>query len=240
MRLTMRQKGFLSKLLDLYADAREPVHYSRVAETLGVSAATAYDMMRVLERKGMVCSEYVVPDRPPGPGRANILFAPTPLAHELVARLAVEAGRDEEWEEVKARVLMALRSGGPPGYEDLLGEILARMPETRSPLAYAAEVLTALLLSLREAKHKFGPRSPLGILLDNTAGKMGMSMLAGLAFGLSAADRVNDRAHARLRANLPDHIRRYEAAVQELDGARAQALREFVGDMVATLRAGGH
>jgi len=235
MGLTMRQKAFLSKLLDLYAEAREPLHYSRLAETLGVSAPTAYDMLRVLERKGMVRSEYVVPDRPPGPGRANVLFAPTALADELFARLSVDAGRDEEWEEVKARVLSALKAGRAADYDDLLRDLLALMPRTRSPLAYAAEVITALLLTLREAKYKFGPRSPLGLLLDNTASKLGMSMLAGLAFGLSATQRVNER----LWANLPEHIRRYEAAVQELSAERAQSLRDFVGEMVAALRAEG-
>ena len=236
MGLTMRQKAFLSRLLDLYAEAREPLHYSRMAETLGVSPATAYDMLKLLERKGMVRSEYVVPDRPPGPGRASILFVPTPLAHELVARLAAETTRDEEWEEVKARLLSAVRSGKAADHDELLRDLLALMPRTSSPLAYAAEVITALLLTLRQAKQKLGPRTPLGMLLDNTAGKLGMSMLAGLAFGLSATHRVNER----LLANLPEHVRRYEAAVQELSAEAAQSLRDFVGEMIAALQTEEH
>lgn len=233
MDLTTRQKAFLNKLLDLYAQAREALHYSRVAETLGVSPATAYDMLKVLERKGMVRSEYAIAERPPGPGRANVLFAPTPLAHEMFDRLAADAGHDEEWEQVKARVLSALRSGATVDYDDLARDILALLPKTRSPLAYAAEVITVLLLNLHEAKCKFGPRSPLGLLLDNTAGKLGMSMLAGLAFGLSATHR----ARQRLWNDLPGQIRRYEAAVQELSVERTQALREFVGEVVSALHA---
>ena len=54
MELTFRQKTFLSKLLDLYHEMREPVHYSLVAERLGLSSSTAYDMLRLLEQKGMV------------------------------------------------------------------------------------------------------------------------------------------------------------------------------------------
>ncbi len=233
MELTARQKAFLGRLLDLSGEARGPLHYSRVAETLGVSAATAYDMLRVLERKGMVRSEYVVPDRPPGPGRASVLFAPTPLADELFARPGADAALDEEWEAVRARVLTALRSGEAAIRNDLLRDIVALVPNTRSPLAYAGEVITVLLLNLHEAKHKFGPRSPLGMLLENTAGKLGMSMLAGLAFGLSATHRARER----LWVDLPKHIRRYEAAVQELSAERAQALREFVGEVVSALRA---
>lgn len=236
MGLTMRQKAFLSKLLDVYAEAREPLHYSRMADTLGVSPATAYDMLKLLERKGMVRSEYAVPDRPPGPGRANILFVPTPLAHELFARLAADMARDEEWEEVKARVLSAFRSGKAADYDELLRDLLALMPRTNSPLAYAAEVITALLLTLRQAKQALGPHSPLGMLLDNTVGKLGMSMLAGLAFGLSATHRANER----VLTNLPEHVRRYEAAVQELSAEAAQLLRDFVGEMVTALRGEEH
>ncbi|MDO8690061.1 MAG: helix-turn-helix domain-containing protein [Dehalococcoidia bacterium] len=232
MGLTMRQKAFLSKLLDLYALAHVPLHYSRVAETLGVSAATAYDMLKVLERKGMVRSEYLVADKPTRQGRANIVFAPTDHAHELFARLAGEDERDEEWEGVKARVLGALQEGRASDYDDLVRDVLDLMPRTRSPLAYSAEVITALLLNLYEAKQKFGPRSPLGMLLDNTAGKLGMSMLAGLAFGLSTTRRVNER----LPANLPETVRRYEVAVGELSTERAQTLRDFVGEMVAALQ----
>ncbi len=232
MGLTMRQKAFLSKLLDLYAEAREPVHYSRMAKILGVSSATAYDMMKLLESKGMVRSEYIVPDRPLGPGRANILFAPTPVTHELFARLTADMARDEEWEEVKARVLTALRSGEAADYDDLLRDLLVLIPTTSSPLAYAGEVITALLITLHQTKQRLGPCSPLGMLLDNTAGKLGMSMLAGLAFGLSATHQVNER----ILANLPEHVRRYEAAVQELSAEAAQSLRDFVGEMVAALR----
>lgn len=236
MDLTARQKAFLNKLLDLNAQAREALHYSRLAETLGVSPATAYDMLKVLERKGMVRSEYAIAERPPGPGRASVLFAPTPLAQELFARLATESGRDEEWEQVKARVLSALRSNAGVDYDALVRDILALVPKTRSPLAYAAEVITVLLLNLHEAKCKFGPRSPLGMLLDNTAGKLGMSMLAGLAFGLS----ITHRARQRLWNDLPNQIRRYEAAVQELSAERTQVLREYVGEVVSALNAASH
>lgn len=236
MRLTMRQKAFLSRMLDLYAAAHEPLHYSRVAETLGVSPSTAYDMLRVLERKDMVRSDYTLGERPAGPGRASIVFVPTAQAHELFARLAAESGRDEEWEEVKARVLTALRRGRATDRAELLSYVLAQMPQTNSPLAYAAEVITALLLTLRAAKHRFGPRSPLAMILDNTAGRFGMSMLVGLAFGLSATQRANDR----LLANLPQLIGHYEAAVQDLTAERVQALRDFVGEMVVVLRAEGH
>ena len=46
MKLTRRQEEFIRKLMDLYWEKRGPIHYSVLAERLGVSPFTAYDMLR--------------------------------------------------------------------------------------------------------------------------------------------------------------------------------------------------
>jgi len=87
MELTFRQKVFLSRVLNLYLETREPLHYSTIAQQLGLSNSTAYDMLRLLEGKGMVSSEYVMPKVTSGPGRSSILFFPTAEAIDLFSRL---------------------------------------------------------------------------------------------------------------------------------------------------------
>ena len=77
IKLTFRQKAFLDKLHDVYSEMQGPIHYSLVAERLGLSNSTAYDMLRVLEQKGMVGSQYATPKEIAGPGRSSILFYPT-------------------------------------------------------------------------------------------------------------------------------------------------------------------
>ena len=58
MKLTRRQETFIHRLLDLYRELDGPIHYSLLAERVGVSPFTAYDMLRLLEEKGLVTSEY--------------------------------------------------------------------------------------------------------------------------------------------------------------------------------------
>jgi len=227
MELTFRQKVFLSKLLDLYHEMREPVHYSLVAERLGLSSSTAYDMLRLLEQKGMVGSEYATPKATPGPGRSSILFFPTAEAIELFSRLAGESQEQEEWEDVKARILLSLRQGKASDYQGLLRELLVRIPETRSPLVRCAEVITALLLSLRETKHTFGRRSPAGIFLRAPVGSLGMGTLAGLVLGLCLADKKA----RHLLGNFPKYTKRYEASLQELSPESQKTLHRFTRDI---------
>ena len=232
MKLTFRQEVFLSKLLDFYRETREPLHYSLVAERLGLSGSAAYDMLRLLEQKGMVGSEYATPKATSGPGRSSILFFPTAEAIDLFSRLAGESQEQEEWEDVKAHILASLRQGKASDYQDLLRELLARMPEAGSPLVRCAEVMTALLLSLRETKHTFGRRSPLSILLGAPVGRLGMSILAGLALGLCLADRKVQH----LLGDFQTPMKRYEASLQELSPKSLIALHHFTRDVWNTLK----
>jgi len=231
IKLTFRQKAFLSKLLDLYHEMREPIHYSVLAERLGVSSSTAYDMLRLLEQKGMVSGEYTTPKATSGPGRSNILFFPTAKAADLFSQLAGESS-EEEWEEAKARILAGLRQGKASEYKSLLRELLARMPEAASPLTHCAEVITALLLSLRETKHVFGEQNPVSILLEAPVGRLGMSILAGLALGLCLADRKVQY----LLGDFRKHMNRYEASLQALSPEGLAALHRFTRDVWNVLK----
>jgi DNA-binding MarR family transcriptional regulator len=232
VKLTFRQKVFLSKLLDFYRETQEPLHYSVVAERLGLNNSTAYDMLRLLEQKGMVSSEYTTPKTTPGPGRSSILFFPTAEAIDLFSRLAGESQEQEEWEDVKAYILASLRQGKASDYQGLLRELLVRIPESRSSLVRCAEVITALLLSLRETKHTFGRLSPVSMLLETPVSKLGMSTLAGLALGLSLADKKVQQ----LLGDFQKYTKKYEASLQGLNPESLIALHRFSQDVWGILK----
>jgi len=234
VKLTRRQKGLLGQAIDLYREVCRPFHYSEVARKLGLSSSTAYDMLRLLEQKGLVQSEYTLKEAA-GPGRSSLRFSPTAKAMELFHRLAGDTVEQEEWEEVKARILAALRRGQAADHSSLLKDLLSRIPEARSPLAFCAEVITALLLSLREAKYKFGEHNPLAMLLTTPLSRLGMGMLAGMAIGLVFADRMC----RQLFGNLSEYTVRYETSLQELPPEKLETLQEFTQEVMAALAFGG-
>ena len=152
MQLTLRQKAFFDKLVDLYREAQRPVHYSVLARGLGVSRFSAYDMLKLLEAKGLVRSEYVLDEREGGPGRSSVVFAPLLRAQELLSRLVTNPVEQSEWAQTVAHILGHLRQEQTPaGPRDsgLLEELMAAIPKAMSPLAYSAQTLTALLLPVR-------------------------------------------------------------------------------------------
>jgi energy-coupling factor transport system substrate-specific component len=152
-RLTLRQKAFLKKFLEVYREKQEPVHYSVVAQRLGLNNSTAYDMLRLLEQKGMISSQYDTPKATAGPGRSSILFSPTLKATGLSQPAGENRGR-EKWEEFKARLLASLNQGTADEYQDVLDELQAQIAELRMSLEQYAESVTALLLNLREARQE--------------------------------------------------------------------------------------
>jgi DNA-binding MarR family transcriptional regulator len=227
MKLTGRQQAFLGDFLDLYQAEKDSLHYTAVAERLGIGRITAYDMLRLLEEKGLVTSEYIVPAS--GPGRSSIVFRPSEQGKCLMRQLAGEAWDREEWETVKAHIIQALLAGQGSGYESLLEEILARLPERKVPLVYTAEMVTAIILSLHQLREE-APSSKLWERLRDLGlpEEVGLNALSGLAVGLSLVERAN----RRLTRKLLSATRQYQDYLADLSAESRRRLSEFTAEVM--------
>jgi len=200
-KLTGRQRAFLSQFLDLYHEAGEQLHYADVAQQLGVGKVTAYDMLRLLEEHGLVQSEYILRGEGRGAGRSSIVFRPTTRAHALIGELSENMDGVDEWEQIRARVLEFIQSD--KSYRTLLEELLHRVPEQESPMLYAAELVTAIILCLQElhaeaATFELTERMrSLGLPADAI-----LNALAGVIVGLSFVEGINRRLVRELQASV--------------------------------------
>ena len=215
MRLTHRQEEFIGKLIELYRELQGPIHYSAVASRLGVSEITAYDMLRLLEEKGLVSSQYELANEKSGPGRSKILFLPTPRAHRLMEDLA---GTDSAagWEVIRDRVLSRIREGDPEG-EDLAREVLARMPpEGLGAMRNCVEIMTVLALRLRKRDGRKLLLEYLQRILPDpaSANRANLSLIGGFAMGLLALENSDDPEWA---FELLEHVRRFQSHVMEME-----------------------
>lgn len=232
VKLTFRQKAFLSKVADLYRGVDGPIHYTTLAGKLGLSKSTVYDMFRVLEQKGMIESQYATPKEVAGPGRASVLFYPTARARELFYHVAGEL--KDEWEELKARILASLRQGKAGNYKDVIQDLLGKAGEAKAPLAQCAGIVTALLLSLREAKYELTDKGSLSAIIKAPVSKLRMSVLAGLVLGIS----LSNQAVERLLGNYRGYTDKYETSLRKLNKEGLTKLHRFTQEVWAVLQAG--
>ncbi len=227
--LTRRQQEFLGKLLDLYHQEGESIHYSVLAKSLGVGKVTAYEMLRLLEDRGLVQVEYQRPENRSGPGRSTVVFRPTALAAATLSELTGGDWDEEEWEQAKLRVLKQLRAGKVGGYETLLNDLLARLPDQRSPIIYLAEMITATVLGLHSLKDIAETHSLMRILRNlGLPGEVGLSALTGFSASLSLVERVN----RQVASVLLKQTKKYQRFLSEMSAENQRRLAEFTREVV--------
>ena len=227
MKLTGRQREFLSRFLDLYRETKQPIHYTQIAERIGVSKLTAYDMLRLLEERGLVASEYIL-SRKGKPGRSSIVFRPTKKATEVMAQQAGEEWDKTEWEQAKTRILQALDER-KDSYQNLLDEILLRIPKCKSPMLYVTEMITAIILQLHQLRkdakaNGFFP----DLRLVGLPNELGLNALPGLTLGLALVEKANRHA----TTSLLSYTKKYQDYLTKLSTENKKRLSDFVQEVM--------
>ncbi len=230
MPMTERQRAFLQQFWELYREVKAPLHYSVVAEKLKISNISAYDMLRLLKKQGMVASQYLLPKKRSGPGRSTIVFYPTQRAKALLSDPFPEDFERTEWEDLKRKILQALtKSKGE--YDQMLDDLLSRIPDRQSPMLHSAELITAIVLQLCQLGQEARLR-----LLDEVrrltlAGESGLSALAGLPLGLTLAEGAN----GRFTNKLLSYVERYQQNLSRMSADSKRALSDFLLEVVKTV-----
>jgi len=233
MKLTHRQETFLQRLLDMYRELNGPIHYSALAERIGVSPFTAYDMLRLLEEKGLVTSQYRLDSDKPVVGRSEIVFLPTERAHQLFNDLAGDSDQ-VNWENVRAQIMEKIR-GGELNDHILAEEILARVPpDVPDVLRYCIEVMTIVILRLGKGtgRQVLAEHLPQIIEWKGTVTRSGLMLLGGFALGLLATESNSD---VELNMLLLGHIRRYQSLVMDMDPRLCRRLGDSMKDVFAPI-----
>ncbi len=230
MNMTERQKAFLEEFWELYREVKAPLHYSVVAEKLRISRISAYDMLRLLKRKGMVASRYLLPKKQPGPGRSSVVFYPTQKAKALFTLPLSEEGERREWEDLKEKTLQALRRRKDE-YDQMLEDLLSRIPDRESPMLHSTEVMTAMALQVSQLGGEAKARVLREVRKLMAAGESGLTALAGLPLGLMFVDDP-DRGLAR---KLLSYVESYQEDLSRLSSESKKALVEFFLEVVKTV-----
>ena len=233
MKLTRRQELFVHNLLDLYRESNGPIHYSTLAERVGVSPFTAYDMLRLLEEKGFVVSEYRIDTEKPITGRSEVFFSPTDLARQRLNELSSGA-EFEDWEEVKFQILTRIRVGEFKD-RDLAEELLARIPPNApDALRFCYEVLTIIALRLvrGRSRHILSKRLPQLLAMKGMITRSNLLVLGGFMLGLLAEENPGDFEADQPILRL---VERYQILVMNMEPRLCHRLGEDLREMFTLL-----
>jgi len=228
-KLTRRQLEYLNHFLDIYREINQSVHYKTVAERLGIGNVTAYEMLHLLEEKGLLRAEYQSNPDHKGPGRSSVYFHPTQETNRLIKTLSGSQGDSENWQIVKEHILQQLREGKAGGYEDLLSDLLLRIPDRRTPLIFLTELNTAVILMLatiQEAPEIQGMMKRLQKI--GLPQEVGLSVMSGIGMLLSVMERTN----RRYSTSLLTQFSRFEDTLVQLSEDSRQKLSEFTREIV--------
>jgi DNA-binding Lrp family transcriptional regulator len=196
MKLTRRQEEFVINLHELSNELDGPIHYSLLAERLGVSPFTAYDMLCLLEEKGLAKSVYQLASDKIGPGRAERVFTPTSEALARQMQAVHNPGKSDHKKGAQVKVVL-----DRTGYESLpdrefVEETLAHIPPEieEDDLRFCMEVMIVIALLLRgntgkQTVAEFWRE----IAPDNsTVNSNHLSALAGFSYRIAAQECTSD------------------------------------------------
>ena len=226
MKLTRRQEDVIRKMLDLYNLHHTPIHYKTLADHLGVSPFTAYDMLRLLEEKGLMISEYQLAAEKSGPGRAVRVFLPSQKVLDEINNIQEQSG-GADWEGVKRNVLGKLRKDEIDD-RDLAIEMLARIPSAgRGQLRYCVEIMTVISLRIQSVGARRLIANFLHQLLPDaqSVSRRNLCLLGGFALGILA---LEDQGDLDWRAQSIENVQTYTDIVINLDVEKCQVLGEHL------------
>ncbi len=202
MKLTRRQEEFIENLVDLNQEYNGPVHYSQLAERLGVSPFTAYDMLCLLEEKGAVASKFQLASDKSGPGRAERFFyqkGPNTNHRKVVTD-------EDKNDEVDIFSIQMPRDGEL--CEDDISQGMLPTDESNK-ISYCIDVLTIAALRLQGSSGVNAHTAYVKKILEpNLASREKLSLLGGFAFGILAQDRTcTDEWNQKLFEHIDQYLK---------------------------------
>ena len=224
MRITRRRIDFLQKIKQLYEATNLPVHYARVAELLGVSKWSAYEMLKTLEKEGFLVSQYEVNRGEKFPGRAMVLFAPTRLANAVLSGKTLEEKAPlKEWRQVKQRLLSLCAELKKNNPRELIEQLMVELPGLERPLIFSAYMIALLIAQLQTLSEK-----SLGLVKNVVLGaakaETGLAMFAGAAVG----SMLKTATQLPLLSQIVSHLDRFQENLAELNQSEQVLLMDFL------------
>jgi hypothetical protein len=243
MKITTRQKEFLVVLIELYQQKGSPIHYCEVAQKLGVSKWTSYDMLQLLHKEGFLNVEYIIPKSDQYKlcklGRSTITFYPTEKGY-AISTLLIKRKLPTKMAE-----LNKLKEEITQKYDELkekfnIKDLLRDFLQTKSPLIFCACLLLILILLIKKIAQSVAEMQLLSQILpsnvSNTYAELALTVFAGICLGVLAKYINKIPKSATIQNNNLDeylnYIQTYNQYISQMDKKEQRSLLNFLKDIL--------
>jgi len=227
MAITRRRLDFLEKIKQEYDYTGLPVHYVRVAELLGISKWSAYEMLKTLEKEGFIASQYEVNHGEKYPGRAMVLFVPTRQLDIALSGKPVEEPLGE-WCQIKERLLSFCEDVKKGHSKEVVKELVAELAGIGNPMISTAYVITILISQLQTLSDR-----SVGLIkklvADTVSPESGLAMFAGAIIG--SMPKITSKVQPV--SLLLNYLSGFQKNLALLNRAEQALLMEFLGNALA-------
>ena len=236
MKITTRQKEFLQSLVDLYQEKGSPIHYSEVAQKMRVSKWTAYDMLQLLHKEGLLEVEYLLPESNNYKwgklGRSTITFFPTKKGYTIYnlsqRSLSTKAA---EFNKLKKEIIQKFGElKGKLNIRDLFKEAL----QSKSPLVFCACLLLILILLIKKITEGAAEIKLISQVIPhtttNTYVELALIVFAGMCLGVLAkyVSKVPTTYGNNDLDEYTNYIQTYNQYVSQMDKEEQKSLLGFL------------
>ncbi|MBM7649495.1 DNA-binding MarR family transcriptional regulator [Bacillus ectoiniformans] len=218
MKLTNRRKQFLEEIVHMYSKTNEPVHYSDIAEMIGVSKWTAYDVLKELEKHDFLKRTYAV--NPNETGRSIVVYIPTDQSKNLFAQQGKSAPAEEEWSQIKNEVLAFVSRTSKD--EQPIEPLLSMMTNVHYKVELCAYFIGVLLVYLNR-QGKTIKELTVNLIHVSDVPIIQLSTVVGAVIGM-----IIDSASEEISPDMVDLVKQFMKALQELNEVECQYLIGFL------------
>lgn len=218
MGITERRIEFIRVLDKLCNEYSKPVHYSLVAERLGVSKWTAYDLLTALKDDGYVECVYTLNEKG---GRSTLAFRVTSKGKELIN----EDGKRENLGKIIEDLRKRLKALNGLSINEILHSGLKEISSAKSPIIKALNISAILfIISQKLAVNWDNISSTYQTLSRSIDPQSGLLGLTALLIGVIVAKAGLNKYNNIISPKINSLLNRYKDLLGELSNKDKEIL----------------
>lgn len=219
MGITKRRVEFIKVLDELCRKYNGPVHYSLVAERLGVSKWTAYDLLTALKEEGYVEVTYIVNEK--GGGRSTVAFGLTPKGRDLISKDV----KREILNKLSSELKIYLKSLEGLSINELLQSGIREISSSKTPILKALNISAILfILGQKLAVNLDNISSSYKILSNSIDPQSGLLGLTALVIGVIIAKAGINKYSSTINQKISSLLDKYREILDRLSYSDKEAL----------------